>query len=324
MALSKKTGVILGRGSSPTLIAPGLQAALGRACVLFLALASLGGCGSERKKLQTGRSTGKVENAVNSIAAEKQISPRILLVAAHTQSNFGAPSDPALMRQTARASYYAMPIASTGPIDGNDITANTRLLAGKMSEIAKASPPQKPFDWLVVAANVIVGQVADDPNVRDLEIRSVLVELISSYNRGFSAIAAGDTIALPPLPEQQQIVTTNLDERQIQYINGFRFRKDYGSDFFLAGPSQANVTEKDKSTTPRLLLIWCPAGNLICLDSYRTNKDSPVHFLVTQSLDGQLETTQYYPISQDLQLVRYPSQKHHHCSHKRTSGESSG
>jgi hypothetical protein len=304
MALREPFGDILGQnpGLTPKSSRPGAQlgAHIGRSLVMALALTTLFGCGSERKKLQTGKSTGQVENSVNAIASEKQISPRILLVAAHTQSSFGAPSDPGLMRQTARSLYYAMPVASTGPIDGNDIAANTKLLAGKMSEIAKASPPQKPFDWLVIAANVIAGQVADDPNVRDLEIRSVLVELINTYNRGFSAVAAGDTVALAPLPEQQRIVTTDLDERQIQYINGFRFRKDYGSDFFLAGPTQPTTAEKDKSATPRLLIIWCPASNLVCLDSYRTNKDSPVHFLVTRSLDGQLETTQYYPILQDL------------------------
>jgi hypothetical protein len=234
------------------------------------------------------------------VARQQQIAPRVLLAAAYSQSSFGQPSDPGLMQAAGRPSLYALPIATTGPIAGNDVVANSRLLAGKMAEVARASSPADPFDWLVIAANIIVGQVTEDTNFRDLALRSVLLDLVATYNRGFSTVTGTDTIALPSLSENEQIKASDLDERQSQYINGFRLRRDFGSDFFLAGPDLGSVAEKDTNTVPRLLVIWCPSNNLVCLEHYRTNKTTPVHFLATRSMDGGLETTQFYPVAQDL------------------------
>lgn len=267
----------------------------------FVIMAScLGGCGSERKKLRPKLPVSRTEEQMSSIARQNQIEPRILLVAAHSQSAFGQPSDGALAESIGRASFFAMPVATTGPIGGNDVVANTRLLASKMSDIARASPPKDPFDWLVIAANIIVGQTTDDPNTRDLGLRTALLDLVTGYNQGFSATSGLDTIRLPPLPESQQIQAAKLDERQIQYINGFRLRKDFGSDFYLAGPDVGPVIEKDAAKIPNLLVIWCPGSNLVCFDHFRANKTTPVHFLATRSLDGQMETTQFYPVAQDL------------------------
>lgn len=288
--------------------APALKALSGRLplCAGLLALASATlGCATEQKKLPPRVTVAPREAQIARISKAVGIDRRILLTAAYTQSNFGQPSDEGLAAKSTRASFYAMPVASTGPIDKTDVVANTRLIAARMSEMAKANVPKDPFDWLLIAAHAIVGQATDDPNVRDLALRTVLVELIEAYNTGFTTVAreADDremTISVPPLPEQKQIRYNNLNERQVQYINGFRFRQDFGADFFLAGPEGVRAADKSAEETPRLLVVWCPGGNLVCLEHFRKTSDTPVHFLATHTLEGQMESIQFHPVLSDV------------------------
>jgi hypothetical protein len=277
----------------------------------LLALILTASCATEQKKLPPKTSVAPREAQITRISKAEGIDRRILLTAAYTQSNFGRPSDPDLAAKSTRASFYAMPIASTGPIDKNDVESNSKLLAARISEMAKADQPKDPFDWLVLAAHSIVGQATDDPNIRDLALRTVLVELIETYNNGFTTSAReGDdrelTITVSPLPEQQQIRYNNLNERQVQYINGFRFRQDFGADFFLAGPETARAAEKTALEAPHLLLVWCPGGNLVCFEHFRKTSDTPVHFLATHTLEGQLESIQFHPVLNDVSWYGKP------------------
>jgi hypothetical protein len=258
------------------------------------------GCGSERKKLRPPSPESRTQEVLSGVARQNQMEPRVLLTAAHSQSAFGQPSDFGLTQGTGRASYFAMPVGTTDPIANGDVVANARLLASKMVEIAKASPPRDSFDWLVIAANVIVGQTSDDPNARDLALRATLLDLIATYNRGFSATSGTETLTIPALPDNQHILANKLDERQLQYISGFRLRRDFGSDFYLAGADLGEPALKDTAKVPKLLVIWCPGSNLTCLEHFRANKTTPVHFLATRALDGQMETTQFYPVAQDV------------------------
>lgn len=263
------------------------------------------GCATEQKKLPPRVTVAPREAQIARISKAKGIDRRILLTAAYTQSNFGQPSDEGLAAKSTRASFYAMPVASTGPIDKSDVVSNTKLIAVRMSEMAKANPPKDPFDWLLLAAHAIVGQATDDPNIRDLALRTVLVELIEAYNTGFTTVTreADDremTISVPPLIDQKQIRYSNLNERQVQYVNGFRFRQDFGADFFLAGPESARTSNKTAEDTPRMLLVWCPGGNLVCLEHFRKTTDTPVHFLTTHTLEGQMESIQFHPVVSDL------------------------
>jgi hypothetical protein len=267
-------------------------------------LASVG-CADGKKKHGVVREEKGPE--LGSIASATQgtgVDPRYLVTAAYVQSNFGA--DAARTEASApeglREPHFGMALAEQPRGTAPTLEARARVLAGKVKACAAQLAPKSPFDWLLCTAQSIVGEGESDPNVRDFQVRLVLLQLIDAWNNGFAVLVPGSTArdVVPPAPEAQRVDVKSLDAGRGRYVSGFRIDRDLAAEVFVPGNPAAEEGARATGNLPRVILRHCPGNALTCFDHFRRSRSTAVHFLAYRTSTGGLEMAQFHDLSKDL------------------------
>lgn len=264
---------------------------------LLLPCAAIFGCGSEREPDET-YSYGPKQGSVIAAARANGVDERALLAAAFTQSNFGSELEsvgriPGSTRITPFG-LYGNAAPGTAP---DDLAANASSVAKSMRTRANESHPSHQFDWMLIAAETIVG-ARDDSPATQTQTKVVLNELIASYNQGFStALPGGEIVTVPPA--SSPIIPEKLDTIRRRLMDITPQRTEFGT--FLQGNLESEeYGEKALTEMPKVNLRWCAASAIVCLDYLRLTKDSSAHFMAYRSAEGGLQFVQLHSIKKDL------------------------
>ncbi|MCA2959050.1 MAG: hypothetical protein IOD12_02275 [Silvanigrellales bacterium] len=270
----------------------------------FLGAFGLAGCADERKEGVPRNERGPALGALDAAASESGVDVRYLVTAAYVQSNFAADAGRKDQGpQTAeRDPVFGMPLAGQPAGTPDTLAARAKVLASKIAAKAQKLSPANSFDWLLCTAQAIVGDTEKDPNVRDFQVRLVLLQLIDSFNGGFAVLAPGSQApdVVPPAPEKDRVDVKALDAGRARYVTGFRFDRDVAAELLVASNPDVVAGVRASSAFPKVLLRHCPGNALSCFDHFRKSKDTGAHFLVYRTSQGRLELVQFHDIAKDL------------------------
>lgn len=273
------------------------------ASLLAVTTLSFSNCGSPPKEEETQAAPSSPSEAIASAARERQIDERVLLSAAYVESNFGKDTDfnRATSDQVKRTPLFGMQGSDAVDVKPEDVLANARALASKMSDLSKSLPPTDAVDWLLITAQAVVGNMEHEPaRVRDAALRIVFTELVQVYNSGFFTVVGDQIVKVAAQPEDKKIVINPRDRRKLsQFVSDEYYRSDNTQGVFL-GNVDAQTRERAKSETPRIILRWCPASTLKCFEHLRRTTKSPAHYLSFRGLNGDRHFLKLHPNAKDL------------------------
>jgi hypothetical protein len=264
---------------------------------ISLSTLALVACGSKREPQESVANLGSKQNIVIAAAKANNVDDRALLAAAFLQSNFGTETSSAgKIPGSTRTSPFGLHGDSTGGSAPDDLTANAMAIAKNIRVLANDNAPTDAFDWLVLTAQAIVGGSAETP-VAQVQTRLVLNELISTYNNGFTtSLPDGEIITIPPA--QRPIAVEKLLGARKAALDPGAARSEFG--MFVQANPEAEDTEKQLKTMPKVILHWCPASALVCFDHLRYSKNTSAHFAAYRAADGGLQFIQLHSMRKDL------------------------
>lgn len=269
-----------------------------------LAAPSLSACSSQAVKEAPEFSGGPVGRAIRMAAAETKMDERALFLAGFTQSNFGTDarhvSGP-LPSGEGRTALFGLRAEDLGKERSDDLYGNARALGQKVAGLAKERPPRDTFDWLLLTAESISGRPSENgDDIRQANVRLVLMDLIRVHNAGFSTTVGDESVIVEKAEQDKVIDIRNLDEGRARYLSQFRFNREYGTDSYLPGNPAALAGDKDPNVTPKVELRWCPRSTLLCFEHLRQAENGASHFMLFQGDRGQTEILQMFDLTKDL------------------------
>ncbi len=266
-------------------------------CMLSLATLALVACGSKRDPQESVANLGSKQNIVISAARANNVDDRALLAAAFLQSNFGTETSAASkIPGSTRTTPFGLHGDSTGGSAPDDLTANALAIAKTIRVLANDNKPADAFDWLALTAQAIVGGSTETP-IAQVQARLVLHELISTYNSGFTtSLPDGEIITVAPA--QRPIAVEKLIGARKAALDPGAARSEFG--MFIQANPEAEDSEKQLKTMPKIVLHWCPASALVCFDHLRYSKNTSAHFAAHRAADGGLQFIQLHSMRKDL------------------------
>jgi|GEM_PF-680576 len=266
-------------------------------------------CADGKKHTVAAPVQGPREATLKGAASEAGVDPRYLMTAAYVQSNFATdlkekrhnPKD------SGRESVFGMPLAEMPAGSPESLGERARILAGRIAAEAKKKAPAGPFDWLLCTAIAIVGGAEKDPNVRDFQVRLVLLQLIDAFNNGFAVtLPEGEHTVAPPASDRERVNVKTLDSGRSRYVTGFRFDRDLAAQVFLPGSAKVVVDTRAPDQFPRVIVRQCPASAITCLDHFRKTTATGAHFVAYKTARGDLELAQLQELASDVSWYGKP------------------
>jgi hypothetical protein len=272
----------------------------------FAAL-SLAGCSKDTKEptLSTEQVYGPRIGSVLRLAGESGIKQRHLLAAGYVGGYFGL-TDGQKSQQWLSDSGRSASIGLDARGAANLVHASFReqldALVREIRSRADKKAPSNEFDWLALIAESVVGDYESDPNLRALQIRLVLIDLIEAHNNGFHAFLNDkESYTLPAAGDEEKIDLRQLDPGQLRLLNGFRFQGDGLADLNIEGnPKVRSTNPRQTGKTSRIVLKLCPSTALRCFEALRKTSTLGSHFLSYRALNGTRETVQFHDPKHEL------------------------
>lgn len=277
------------------------------------ALASLAGCsGTPAEKPPTQEQLyGQRIGRVLQLAGELGVKERHLMAAGFVGGYFGLTDGQKNQRWLAdsgRSPSLGLDLRKNPELQALGFRAQMDVFARDIQDRAERQQPSNDFDWLALIAQAMAGEFEPDPNIRSLQIRMVLMELIEANNIGFSAaLNEREVYTLPPASEEERIDLRLLDPGQLRLINGNRFPTDGLADLFVDGNVKVRTGASiPVGKMPKLVLRLCPSTTLRCFDALRKSGTMGAHFLSYKALNGARETIQFHDPKFELSWFEQP------------------
>ncbi|MEY4066048.1 MAG: hypothetical protein RIR26_2256 [Pseudomonadota bacterium] len=274
---------------------------------------ALSGCsGKPAEKPPTQEQVyGQRIGRVLQLAGELGVKERHLMAAGYVGGYFGLTDGQKNQRwlaESGRSPSLGLDLRKNPELRQLGFRAQMDVLARDIQDRAERQQPTNDFDWLALIAQAMAGDFEPDPNIRSLQIRMVLMELIEASNAGFSAaLNEREVYTLPPAGDEERIDLRLLDPGQLRLINGNRFPTDGLADLFVEGNAKArtgaNITA---GKAPKLVLRLCPSTALLCFDALRKTSTMGAHFLSYKALNGTRETVQFHDPKFELSWFEKP------------------
>lgn len=265
------------------------------------------GCSKEIKEpvLSSEQVYGPRIGSVLRLAGESGIKQRHLLAAGYVGGYFGLTDGQKSQQWLADSGRSAsLGLDIRGAADLARVTFREQLdaLVKEIRLRADKRAPANEFDWLALIAESVVGDFESDPNLRSLQTRLVLIDLIEAHNNGFHAFLNDkETYILPPAGDDEKIDLRQLDPGQLRMLNSFRFQGDGLADLNVEGNAKVrSATPRQTGRPPRIVLKLCPSTALRCFEAFRKTSTLGAHFLSYKGLNGMRETVQFHDPKHEL------------------------
>lgn len=265
------------------------------------------GCGTPPAKptLSQEQVYGPRIGSVLRLAGESGIKERHLMATGYAGGYFGLAEGQKIQQALAdsgRTASLALDLRLAPQLAEVGFREQMDTLVKKIREKAERSQPTNDFDWLALIADSIVGEFESDPNLRALQLRLVLSDLIEAHNNGFHAVLNdSEFYTLPAADDSEKIDLRQLDPGQLRLLNGFRFQGDGFTDLNVEGNSKVrtgNIRASEK--LPRLMIRLCPSSTLRCFETMRKSATLGAHVLSYRALGGTHETVQFHDPKHEL------------------------
>jgi hypothetical protein len=267
----------------------------------------LSGCRDDTKETTptTEQVYGPRIGTVLRLAGEAGIKQRHLLATGYVGGYFGltdGQKSQQWLADSGRSSSVGLDIRSGANLGQTNFREQMDTLVREIRTRAERRAPSNEFDWLALIAESIVGDYETDPNLRSLQIRLVLMDLIEAHNNGFNAsLNDKESYTLAAAGDDEKIDLRQLDPGQLRMLNGFRFQGDGLADLSVEGnPKVRSGTTRQASKTPRLVIRLCPSTALRCFETMRKTSTLGAHFLSYRGLNGTRETVQFHDPKNEL------------------------
>jgi hypothetical protein len=274
--------------------------------VAGLLASPLSSCRNDSKspELSSEQKFGPRIGTVLRLADESGIKERYLLAAGYVGGYFGLADGQKFqdeLVESERSTAVGLDLRGASQLPGTFREQMDALVKDLRSRAEKRQPTND-FDWLTLIAESIVGNIESDPNLRDVQIRLVLMELIEIHNAGFyAALSNTESYALPPASDEEKIDLRQLDPGQLRRLNGFRFQSDGLADLAVEGQPKVRAgSVRPSGQAPRLVLRLCPSTALRCFEALRKTSTLGAHFLSYRALNGTRETIQFHDPKHEL------------------------
>lgn len=233
------------------------------------------------------------------LANESGIKERHLMAAGFVSAYFGLADGQKTqqwLNDSGRSSSVGIDLRGAAELSQSSFKEQMSLLASEIRERADKRQPTNDFDWLALIAEAVVGEYESDPNLRAMQIRLVLIDLIEANNKGFSAVLSDkESYILQPANEDEKIDIRQLDAGQLRILNGFRFQSDGLADVAIEGNPKVRATApRATNKPPKLVIKLCPSSTLRCFEALRKSSTLGAHFLSYRGLNGSRETVQFH------------------------------
>lgn len=259
----------------------------------------LSGCGREsRPEPGSDPTLGSRGSAVEQVAREKGIEPRLLLAAAYSQSRFGAgvaaqESLPGVSR-TAPFNLVGEGVLGTSEAGAVGLVDGARQIADRVLQRSKDIKPSDSVAWMAVFAGTIASNVVLSDDLARVQRRLVFEDLVRVYNAGFQMILSdGEVVRLAPAPKPVQVA------RETTIAMGAGVDWPAGGEVW-PGPQEAEVSVRGRAEEPRILLRHCPGSPLMCFDFLRKTTTVGSHFMAFFDANRKLRLIHMHDLSRDL------------------------
>lgn len=275
--------------------------------LLGLSVLGSSGCRKDTKEptLSTEQVYGPRIGSVLRLAGETGIKQRHLLAAGYVGGYFGltdGQKSQQWLSDSGRSTALGLDIRGSADLAHVNFREQLDNLVRDIRARAEKRSPANEFDWLALIAESVVGDFESDPNLRALQIRLVLIDLIEAHNNGFQAFLNDkETYTLPAAGDEEKIDLRQLDPGQLRLLNGFRFQSDGLADLNVEGnPKARSGTPRQTGKTARIVLKLCPSTTLRCFEALRKSSTLGAHFLSYRGLNGTRETVQFHDPKHEL------------------------
>ncbi|MFZ9520943.1 MAG: hypothetical protein ACO3A4_10740 [Silvanigrellaceae bacterium] len=275
----------------------------------FTALACLhfSACRSETTEptLSTEQVYGPRIGSVLRLAGEAGFKERHMMATGFVAGYFGL-SDGQKAQQwlseSGRTGSVGLDLRASPALGQASFREQMSVLVNEIRDRAEKRQPSNDFDWLALIAEALVGNFETDPNLRSLQIRLVLMDLLEANNNGFhAALNDKESYTLPPASDEEKIDLRQLDPGQLRLLNGFRWQSDGLADIAIEGNSKVRSGSfRSTGKTPKLVVRLCPSSALRCFEALRQTSSLGAHFLSYRGLNGIRETVQFHDPKHEL------------------------
>jgi hypothetical protein len=275
----------------------------------FTALACLqiSACKGETPEptLSTEQVYGPRIGSVLRLAGEAGIKERQMMATGYVAGYFGlteGQKSQQWLAESGRTGSVGLDLRASSGLNQAGFREQMNVLVDEIRARAEKRQPASDFDWLALIAESLVGNFETDPNLRSLQVRLVLMDLIEAYNNGFhAALNDKESYTLPAAGDEEKIDLRQLDPGQLRLLNGFRWQSDGLADLAIEGnPKVRSGSSRSAGKVPRLVVRLCPSSALRCFEALRKTSTLGAHFLSYRALNGIRETVQFHDPKHEL------------------------
>ncbi|NBO38981.1 hypothetical protein EBU99_10405 [bacterium] len=261
----------------------------------------LSGCRSESQPSLPGSEQvyGPRIGTVLRLAGELGVKERHMMAAGYVSGHFGLTEGQKSQQwlfESGRSNSVGLDLRAASDLQQQTFRSQMEFLAREIRARAERQQPSNDFDWLALIAQAVVGEFEPDPNIRALQVRLVLIDLIEANNSGFNAaLNDKEVYTLQPAGDDERIDLRLLDPGQLRLLNGFRFQGDGLADLSVEGNAKVRTgILRNPGKLPKLVIRLCPSTTLRCFEALRKTSNLGAHFLSYRGLNGTRETIQLH------------------------------